>query len=288
MHYSKPALTYEQQVVLLAHRGLVCSDLGREVDWLWRIGYYRLSAYFIPFRAPGTDDFKPGTTLDQIVDLYKFDGNLRLLVMQAMDRIEIAVRGVVTYHLAHELGVFGYTDSVNFHPGYDHADLMRKLAAEERRSSELFVAHFRSKYTSEPYLPIWVATELMSFGMLSKMYGNVRKSTRKRIAKEFAQPESVFVSWLHSLAAIRNVCAHHSILWNKQLRLKPELPGAWKAQIDNRRFYVIAIMVQTLLLKVSPESKWKERLKEHFNEYPGVDLIAMGFPADWQTRAPWI
>ena len=99
-----------------------------------------------------SDRFKPGTTLDQIVDLYKFDGNLRLLVMQAMDRIEIAVRGVVTYHLAHELGVFGYTDPVNFHPGYDHADLMRKLATEERRSSALL--RIQKHLGKQPYMAL--------------------------------------------------------------------------------------------------------------------------------------
>ena len=83
----------------MVSRGLICTDNARALEWLKRIGYYRPSAYFIPFRVPGADNFQPGTTLDQIIDLYTFDCNLRLLVMRAMDRIEIAVRAVATYHL---------------------------------------------------------------------------------------------------------------------------------------------------------------------------------------------
>jgi abortive infection bacteriophage resistance protein len=116
MLYGKPALSYQQQVTLLTNRGLDCCDQDRTVEWLQRIGYYRLSAYFIPFRITGTDDFRAGTRIDQIIDLYKFDCGLRLLVLQALDRIEVGVRAIITYHLSHELGAFGYTDPANFKP----------------------------------------------------------------------------------------------------------------------------------------------------------------------------
>ena len=288
MLYAKPALSYQQQLNLLMGRGLDCGDQNRTVEWLQRIGYYRLSVYFIPFRTAGTDNFRAGTKIDQIIDLYKFDCSLRLLVLQALDRIEVGVRAIITYHLSHELGAFGHTVSANFDPCYDHAVLMRTLSLEETRSTELFVKHYRTKYTSEPHLPIWMATELLTFGALSKMYANLRKSVRKKIAREFGQPESVFKSWLHSLAAIRNICAHHSRLWNRQLAVKPTLPMAWAANgIDNSRVYCMALVIQSLLDNISPDSKWKERLKTNFTAYPHVDQRAMRFPRDWQNQAPW-
>jgi abortive infection bacteriophage resistance protein len=288
MKYTKPALAYIDQLNLLIGRNLTCTDQARALEWLQRIGYYRLSAYFIPFRETGTDNFRPGTTLDNVVDLYKFDGNLRLLVMQAMDRIEVGVRGAITYHLAHELGPFGYADPANFSATFDHAVFLRLIRKEEKRSAETFVKHYRSKYTSETHLPVWMATELISFGTLSKMYAELRIKIRKKIAREFNQPTPVFLSWLHALTAIRNTCAHHGRLWNRELAVKPELPDAWKAQgMDNRRFYIIALIIQTLLSEVSPGSKWKERLKAHFNAYPAVDLAHMHFPTDWQNKSPW-
>ncbi len=102
-----------------------------------------------------------------------------------------------------------------------------------------------------------MATELISFGVLPKMYEHLRTSLRKKIAREFNQPQPVFVSWLHALTAVRNVCTHHSRSWNRELAVKPELPVAWKASgIGNDRFYVIALMIQTLLTDIAPDSLW--------------------------------
>ncbi len=288
MRYAKPPLTYDKQLELLVGRGLSCPDRDRALQWLKRIGYYRLSAYFIPFRQAGADRFRDGTSINDVIDLYKFDGGLRLLTMQAVDRIEIGIRAVITYHLAHDLGSFGYADAANFAKGYNHADLMRALDREEKKTSEVFVGHFRSKYTSEPVLPVWMATELMTFGALSKMYANIRTSLRKKIAKEFKLQEPVFTSWVHTVVAIRNTCAHHSRLWNRELAIKPELPKEWMADgISNQRYYAIALVLRTLLAEISPHSRWKERLKAHFNEHPKVDLPAMRFPAGWQAETDW-
>lgn len=289
MNYGKPPLVYNDQLDQLIRRGLDCPDQSRALQWLKRVGYYRLSAYFIPFRISGTDDFRPGTTLTDIVDLYKFDSHLRLLTMQALDRIEVGVRAGITYRLAHDLGTFGYANRVNFSPKYDHARLMQTLAGEEKKSTELFVRHYRQKYTSEPYLPVWMATELLSFGALSKMYSSLKGNVGKKIAQEFGQPEPIFSSWLHTLTAIRNVCAHHNRLWNRELSVKPQMLNSWRAtNIDNRRYYAIALVIQSLLSSIAPRAQWKERLKTHFRAHPTIDLSAMHFPPDWQNTPPWV
>jgi len=165
---------------------------------------------------------------------------------------------------------------------------MKILRRDEGRSTEVFIGHYRAKYTSETELPVWMATELISFGSLSRMYEHLRTGLRKKIAREFNLPQTVFVSWLHSLTAVRNVCAHHSRLWNRELAVKPKLPTAWKTNgIENERFYAIAMIIQTLLADISPDSQWKERLKACFNAYPTVNLRAMHFPADWQALPLW-
>ena len=263
MKYSKPHLPYEDQVDLLIRRGLGCPDKASALFWLKRIGYYRLSAYFIPFKDAATGNFRPGTTFEQIIDLYRFDADLRRLVREALDRIEISVRAVITYEIGKDLGVFGYADAANFAATFNHADFMRILRREEGRSTEVFIGHYRTKYTSEPELPVWMATELISFGALSKMYEHLRTSLRKKIAREFNQPQPVFVSWVHALTAIRNVCAHHSRLWNRELAVKPELPVAWKASgIGNDRFYVIALIIRrcSLTLPLIPAGASGSRL----------------------------
>ena len=209
--------------------------------------------------------------------------------MQALDRIEVGVRAIMTYHLAHDLGVFGYADPANFGAKYNHARLMQTLANEEAKSTELFVRHYRGKYTSEKHLPVWMATELLSFGALSTMHSHLKGNVRKKVAQEFGLPDPVFTSWLHTLTAIRNVCAHHNRLWNRELSVKPLLLHSWQASsLGNRRYYVIALVIQSLLSHVAPKAQWKERLKAHFQAHPTTDLTAMEFPANWQTIPPWL
>ena len=108
MLYSKPALTYERQVELLKSRGLSFDDEALALHCLKRIGYFRLSAYFIPFKVFGQDQFLPDATFQKIIDLYQFDARLRLLAMQAIDHIEVSVRASLTYKLGHESGPFGH------------------------------------------------------------------------------------------------------------------------------------------------------------------------------------
>src|SRR5687767_3304096 len=110
MHYNKPALSFEAQITQLEERGLIIEDHDRARRWLSRVSYYRLSAYFLPFKVQGQDRFQEGASLGQICDLYNFDRRLRLLLLDAIERIEVALRTALTYEIAHRYGPFGHTD----------------------------------------------------------------------------------------------------------------------------------------------------------------------------------
>lgn len=301
MHYTKPALTYEQQLDLLAARGLAIPDRERALHWLKRKGYFRLSAYFLPFKVPGTDDYVLHSSFTDVIKLYKFDAHLRLLIIKAIDRVEIALRTSVTYHFAHALGPFGYTNASNFTPfvpspgpgirakGFDHAQFMRRVENEITNSStELFVKHYTARYNLERHLPIWMLTELMSFGQLSRMTEGCKKSLRKQIGKDFDLPQSKLTSWMETLTYIRNLCAHHSRIWNRELSLKPELLDEWKQDgISNTRIYCVLLVLAHFLHYASPHSRWKDMLMLCILKNPQVNLGSMGFPADWIHRSPW-
>ncbi len=300
MRYTKPALTYDQQIELLLARGLAIPDRERALHWLKRKGYFRLSAYFVPFKIYGTDQYTPGSTFTDVIKLYKFDAHLRLLMIKAIDRVEVALRASITYHFAHVLGPFGYTDAAHFTPfvpspgagiaatGFDHVFLMKRIETEVTQSKEEFVRHYVTKYTSEVHLPIWMLTELMPFGMLSKMTEGVKKSLRKQIAKDFGIAQSQLTSWMETLTYIRNICAHHSRLWNRELSLKPELLKEWKVDgISNTRIYCVFMVLDHILRHASPRSRWKDMLMISILENPHIDLKAMGFPAHWMDLPPW-
>jgi abortive infection bacteriophage resistance protein len=131
-------------------------------------------------------------------------------------------------------------------------------------------------------------TELVSFGVMSKMTEGVKKSVRKQIARDFNISQSQIKSWLETLTYIRNICAHHSRLWNRELSLRPELLAEWKADgVSNNRIYCIFLVLQQVMRYAVPRSRWKDRLMAHILDHPTINLHAMEFPARWKELAPW-
>ena len=142
--------------------------------WLETVGYYRLSAYWLPFELPPppgqtrSKRFAEGTSFDQVIERYVFDRKLRLLLLEAIERVEIHVRSRWTYHLAHAHGAHAHLRASAFRGARVHTELLAKLARSAEKSDETFIAHYRTKYT-DPYLPpLWAVTELMTFGELSR------------------------------------------------------------------------------------------------------------------------
>lgn len=288
MRYPKQSLEFQKQLDLVTNRGLIVNDTARALRWLSRVSYYRLSAYFLPFKYPGTDSFRVGAEFSQIAELYKFDGRLRLLTLQAIERSEIALRTALTYHIALNYGPFGHVDAGNFAPEFEHARFMQELSDEESRSREVFVTHYRNKYTSELHLPVWMATELISFGTISKMFKFLRPDIQKAIASEYGVPGDIFKTWLHSLSYVRNTCAHHKRFWNRQLAISPRFPRQWQYSVPgNNKVYSVMVILQHMMNIICPACRWKQRVVQLLDSLPGIYLGHMGFPGNWKTIPPW-
>jgi abortive infection bacteriophage resistance protein len=290
MRYTKPPLTFDDQLQLLLGRGLLIADTADALHWLRHVSYYRLSAYMLPFK--GADGrFQPGTTFEQVTDLYVFDRKLRLLLLDAIERVEVALRTSLTYALAHEQGPFGYADPHRFPNGFRHDQLMEELGKAKDAARETFVDHFMRKYHSEPHLPIWMASELLSFGRLSRLYQASHPNIRRKFAARLNVPESYAVSWMHCLSYVRNVCAHHSRMWNRHLAVKPAMPSrsrSWAHDVaSNERLYCVLVILQHTLMQVAPSCGWRARLTELLAAHPAVPLLSMQIPDDWRESSLW-
>jgi abortive infection bacteriophage resistance protein len=298
MKFTKPPKTYEDQLALLKQRGLSISSDAETIRWLKRVNYYRLSAYYVPFQEPRpSEQFLAGATWDRVIDLYIFDCRLRHLFKIAMERIEIALRTTITYEVAHEFGAFSHTQQNTFAYWFIHQkdgkpsafdEFMRNIAKEENRAREVFVRAYRAKYTLEPHLPIWMATELMSFGTLSMMFHGLRSTTKAKIAAHYSVTSEPFQNWMHVFASVRNMTAHNSRLWNRQLGVQAKIPYGWPYIIPaTDRIYCVGVMIQYLLSATARGSRWKTRLMELFDLHPNVPLSPMGFPGNWREISPW-
>ncbi|TAK40820.1 MAG: Abi family protein [Saprospiraceae bacterium] len=301
MLYNKPATTIQAQIQLLRQRGLAINDLSQAEHFLRNISYYRLEGYWWTMQSDKVNHvFKPNNSFDDVIQLYNFDRELRLLVFDVIERIEIGLRTRLIYHLSHEAGPWWFEDAANFKQSVTHTDTLISIDRELRQSKDTFIKTHYLKYhkdTRRP--PAWKTLEVASFSTLSKLYGNLSPSLKSKdlIAAELnTVNHSYLPSWLQSIAQIRNICAHHGRLWNKNLpgipKLLPKPPAPWLNQVPTRqefhKLYIHVCCMKYLLDSISPGHHFMPKLADLFIKYPTVDLHALGFYKNWKNEPLWL
>ena len=293
MRFEKIPKTFDEQVELLVSRGMRIGDPKRTKRYLSHLNYYRLAAYWLPFEQDHpTHRFKPGTKFDLVLEHYIFDRKLRLLIMDAIERIEVSLRTRWAYHLAHSYGPHALLDRTLFKRKWPHAANVNTLRDMVRNSSEVFIRHFDDFDEALP--PVWVICEIMTLGQLSKWYSNLKRGgDRNKVAQAYGMDEVNLTSFLHHLTIVRNHCAHHSRIWNREFTVLWKLPRKKPAVLpknfnwaSGRKIYNTLVMLAYLLDSMGPNS-WKERLHDLFAKHPDVRNSAMGFPPDWLGRPIW-
>ena len=295
MEYVKPFLTFEQQADLLEQRGLTF-DRSMLITHLQDVGYYRLSGYWYPFKNED-DSFIPGTTFETIWNNYTFDRQFRLIVLDAIERVEIYMRTQLAYLLAQSQGPFGYREKSNL-PALDggaYHKLLNRLAISYDRSKEQFIEHFRDKYGDVHDLPpYWMLVNVIDFGAMLTLYKSSPDSVRKAVAKQLDVHESVLESWLMTLNVVRNACAHHARLWNKRLGVRPKIPRRRKNpewhdpyEVSGDKMFGVLTVLSYLLERIAPDSQWRCRLFELLRARSAEEIAAMGFGGGWQLCPLW-
>ncbi len=318
MRYTKPYLTVIRQRDLLKGRGMNIEDSAKCVEYLQRIGYYRLSAYWFPFRQLGQDEngdhflrdqFKPNTTFKHATDLYAFDKTLRLIVLDAIERIEVSVRSEFALALG-AIDPLAHRDQGNFNRRFSqfqppktqsmYQEWLHKLDEKAAHSKEEFAEHFRTKYQGE-FMPIWIAVELLDFSPLSIALSKLQNAEQQKISASYGGTSFRLIqSWVRSLCNVRNICAHHSRLWNKPVVNQPAIPRAGEApDLDhlanapgtNKRIYATLAVMRYLLREINPRTKWADRLRDHVATFPqgapNISLRDAGFPNGWDKLPLW-
>ena len=296
--FAKPALTFAQQIAKLQGEGMVIADPTLAQHCLQHISYYRLSAYWLYFEHPkgqAGPRFQPGTTFEEVVALYEFDRALRLLVLDAVERIEVAVRGSWAYQLAMKNGPHGYLRAGLYSNKGKLNAKKGELTAQVNRSKDTFIIHYKTKYSGPKHPPVCMACELMSFGLLSSLYGLLKEpKDRNSIADPFGLDEVIFGPAVQNISTVRNICAHHGRLWNQRMKatLKlpkknpPELANALNRAANDRLYNTLAF-VKYLLDRCDPANTWGQRLIAHMATLAPGREADMGCPPDWQDYKLW-
>ncbi len=298
MRYQKPPTSIEQQITIMRNRGLIIEDESYARQCLQFVGYFRLSGYALPFQLnynnDGSHTFIRNTCFEDISDLYVFDRKLRLLVIDALERIEVAVRATISQVMSERVGVHWYLDCSTFSSNFDYFSFFDRLKKDighdhsKRAVRQVFIQHYFEKYTDPPLPPSWMIFEILSLGTLSKIFKNLLREHQKKITKEYELDGSIFSSWLHSLSYLRNLAAHHQRLWNRKYTIKPAVAKKFSDDLTSQdRFYAQAVLIQVLLKVILPDSGWSHSLCKLLNEHPTVDIEKMGFPVNWTAKDLW-
>jgi abortive infection bacteriophage resistance protein len=296
MIYSKHALNIKQQIDLMQSRGLIIEDDDSTREVLENVSYFRIANYLRPMeRDKLTHQFKSGATFSNAILLYDFDCELRKIVFSAISLIEIALRTRIIHFFSLAHGPFWFIDSDLASANNLFVENITIVKRELQRSKEDFIKEHFEKYDSPDFPPAWKTLEIISLGTLSKLYFNFRDvRVKKEVARSFGLPQHLFLEcWMACLAALRNCCAHHARIWNRNYPITPNVPrnlsGRW---IDDRnikpnKLYAQLCAIAYLLNAVKRDNDFVVQLRSLLMKYPNVDLSAMGFPPNWMHEPLW-
>ncbi|MGR6980321.1 Abi family protein [Testudinibacter sp. P27/CKL/0425] len=300
-HQIKPHQEYSKLVDLLLSRGMIISDSERQYAErkLLQVGYYRLSGFWFSSRQTKIIDnnsnnknefidlFLPETKFVNIYRLYLFDKKIRLLLLDIIERLEVNIRSV----LAHEMGriePLAYKDVRFINPRWESdytGKWLPKLTESIKNSKDDFIKWHTNQ--NKP-IPFWVVIEVWDFGTLSKYYSFLKGSYQTRIAKKFDIDANTFGKWLHEINLLRNLCAHHSRVWNREYSSEirtPTIQNLNVADKGKKRLFSRIIVLWYLNSKAGSKNyKWLEKLisliNEDFPAVPNAKLESMGITGD--------
>lgn len=234
MNSSKPALTRIQMVDNLKKRGLAFNDEEKALKVLERINYQKLMAYRFKF-LQDNQHYITGTTFEDIYSLYKFDKQLKSIIMEIIESIELSLRTQIAYELGHKYGIHCYLDSNIFKDPFHYAKFLGKLSPKLHKfnkNKHEMVKHHHDRY--EDFLPIYKVIELTTFGEVSNLFKNLLDDDQELIVKTYYRSLSHKIttinlsSWFKTITDIRNICAHHEKLHSKIFEISSVRNNDWK------------------------------------------------------------
>ena len=300
--YEKKPTTISEQIALLKNRGLEIESEEETAHFLSHISFYRLGEYWHPMQSDVKNHiFKPNSKFKEVMALYCFDRELRIILFDVIEKLEISLRTKLIYHLSHEFDPWWFQNFDLFTDSLALTKTLSGLGEEISRSRKEITLknHFKNYKEDGRFPPAWKTLEHTSFGTLSKLYGNLKNPIKSNdiIAQEYGAVNHTYLpSWLQSIAQIRNYCAHHSRLWNRnlpstvKLLTKPPLPWIEAIPKENefQKIYVHLCLMKYLLNIVTPGNHFTTHLRELFNKYPNVDPAALGMKESWKEESLWV
>lgn len=274
-------------------------DETQASHFLINISYYRLKGYWWDMQTDFVNHtFKPGTYFEDIIDRYTFDRRLRLILFDAVERIEIALRTKMIYHMSLTYSGLWYLNAQLFQDSAQHAKHLAELQSDFDRSQEIFIKDQKNRYPGYP-VDAWKILEVASFGTLSKLYKNINHQLPEKatIANEMGlNLHSELSSWLEAINYVRNIIAHHSRLWSRNMVKRPQEQlrhpsGQWLQNalvpVQSKKPFLIISCMLYLCNQVTPNHQIKVKILTLFHDNPNIPIYKLGFLNNWVNEPLW-
>lgn len=284
----KDPKTIEQQVQILIDRGLIVDDIEFAKDFLNQVNYYRFSGYLKLFST--NDIFDINTSLEDIIEIYNFDCELRKILYSYLGYIEVLIKTQLALNLSLNISSIFYLDKNNFMDEDRFNSLQKDIndSITRKYSKELFIKHFQGDY-----LPIWVLVEIMSFGNISMMYANLIDSNKDLVCKGYLNTNKAYLkNYLYVLSNLRNACAHQGRIYGKDFELAPKVSSKDKKILltnrinvsnSNHKLFIYIFVMLKLIKDDTLKEKMINELKLLFSKYSNVDIDKIGFVNNWES-----
>ncbi len=293
MNTSKPVLSFENLIKKIEEKNIIVKDIDKTKAILERINYQRLLVYRLHFLKSKKET---EIIFNDIYKLYLFDKGLKTLFYPILESIEFTLRAKIAYHLGIVLGVHCHLDLENFNQTEQHEKLLDML--KWKLDTINYSRHQIVKFHQEKYnddVPIYKIVEVLTLGQLSKLFSNIKnKEIQLEILKNFKKTEHklnirTLSSWFKTITDVRNICAHHELLWNKKFELVAIRNKLWKDSIYYRdkdkeiySIFSIFLICKVLILDQDAFKIFISSFNDLIHNYSDIiQLSDLGFPDNW-------
>jgi abortive infection bacteriophage resistance protein len=325
--YTKPPADTPTVLAKLQAQGLTISDAANATRTIDRVGYFRFRGYLYPYfdlaavLPPMPRKFKVGATFEQALDMYRFDEGLRRLIFNLITELEVTLRTTLDSTMSHTAGHgFWYLQPEWFKNGGHPSRVIGSLSSSFCASSENYAQHYHLTYFNEQsgkykhLPPFWIICELSTIGQLRDFFEGLKEDASPpfpsatlpkntvldKMAKRLGASDfRGLAKWVHVLRDVRNACAHHGRLWNRNLIAPPSvgnkvskpfplLPNGRQAKTNT--VYAALVMMRVICKSQGINDQIQASLLSLFSLYPEAQnhLYAMGMPTDWDKDNIWL
>jgi len=303
---NKDSRSIDQQIALLKARGMKFCDQSKAAFYFNHISYYRLKGYWWDMQSDEKKHkFSSDACFENVIERYNFDRQLRLILFDAIEIIEIALRTKMVYHLSQAYGGLWYLNDSIVEKQNIQEHLISGLKNDFCRSNEIFAKNFRAKHNikknncnSNEDPDAWIIFEVATFGTLSKIFKNLKHQLpeKSKITNEMGLNfQNDLSSWLEAITYLRNIIAHHSRIWSRSMTKRPTIIKKPKMQwLQNeitelqikKPYYIISTMLY-LCNSIDPHNNIKQKILDLFQKNPNIPIYKIGFFNNWDQEPMW-